>query len=157
MIYLASDHAGFELKEKIEAFLRASGYDVEDVGPHEFDANDDYPDTIYPAAKKVAGTPGAGGIIFGKSGQGEAMVANKVKGIRAAVYYGDPSKGSELEVVELSRLHNNANVVSIASGFVTEEQAKKAVEKWLNTEFTMAERHVRRIKKIGTLERKLGD
>jgi len=152
MIYLASDHAGFELKEKIEAFLRSSGYDVEDLGPHELDPDDDYPDLVYPAAKKAATTAGARAIIFGKSGQGEAMVANKVRGIRAVVYYGGPSTGSGLEIIELSRKHNNANVLSIAAGFVPEEEAKEVVEKWLNTEFSLEERHVRRIKKIRRLE-----
>lgn len=147
MIYLASDHAGFELKEKIETFLKASGYDVEDVGPYKYDPNDDYPDLIYPAAKKVAQTSGARGIIFGKSGQGEAAVANKVRGIRAVVYY-----GSRPEIIELSRKHNDANVLSIAAGFVSEEEAKQAIEKWLNTEFSLEERHVRRIKKIKRLE-----
>ena len=150
MIYLASDHAGFELKEKIEAFLRSSGYDVEDLGPHEFDPDDDYPDLIYPAAKKVAEISGARGIIFGKSGQGEAVVANKVRGIRATVYY-----GGRLEIIELSRKHNDANVLSIAAGFVSEEEAKEVVEKWLNTEFSLEERHVRRIKKISKLEGRL--
>ena len=83
------------------------------------------------------------------------MVANKVRGIRAAVYHGGPSASSGLEIIELSRKHNDANVLSIAAGFVPEEEAKRVAEKWLNTEFSMEERHVRRIKKISGLERKL--
>ncbi|OGY26513.1 MAG: ribose-5-phosphate isomerase [Candidatus Woykebacteria bacterium RBG_16_43_9] len=152
MIYLASDHAGFELKESIKTYLKSKGYDVEDMGSHQLDPGDDYPDLIYPAAKKVSETPDSKGIIFGKSGQGEAMVANKVPGIRAAVYYGGPSTRSGLEIVKLSREHNDANILSIGAGFVFEEEAKNVVEKWLNTEFSGEDRHARRIQKISKLE-----
>src|SRR3990167_1704705 len=131
MIYLASDHAGFELKEKIEEFLKSKGYEVEDVGPHKLDPTDDYPDFIYPAAKKVSENPGSKGIILGKSGEGEAIVANKVKGIRAVVYY-----GYQEEMIQLTREHNDANVLSLGAGFVSEEDAKKVVEMWLSTNFT---------------------
>ena len=146
-IYLASDHAGFELKEKIEEFLKSKGYDVEDVGPDSFDKDDDYPDFIYPAAKKVSESPDSKGIIFGKSGQGEAVVANKVSGIRAMVYY-----GGDDEIIKLSRRHNDSNVLSIGAGFVSDEEALKAVDVWLNTEFSGEGRHIRRIEKIKKLE-----
>ena len=146
-IYLASDHAGFELKEKIEEFLKSKGYDVEDVGPDSFDKNDDYPDFIYPAAKKVSESPDSKGIIFGKSGQGEAVVANKVSGIRAMVYY-----GGDDEIIKLSRRHNDSNVLSIGAGFVSDEESLKAVDVWLNTEFSGEGRHIRRIEKIKKLE-----
>ena len=146
-IYLASDHAGFELKEKIEEFLKSKGYDVEDVGPDSFDKDDDYPDFIYPAAKKVSESPDSKGIIFGKSGQGEAVVANKVSGIRAMVYY-----GGDDEIIKLSRRHNDSNVRSIGAGFVSDEEALKAVDVWLNTEFSGEGRHIRRIEKIKKLE-----
>lgn len=149
-IYLASDHAGYELKEKIQEFLYSKGYKVEDMGPHEVDPKDDYPDLVYPVAKKVSENPGSYGIIFGKSGQGEAMVANKVPGVRAAVYYG-PSTGSGLEIIKLSREHNDSNILSIGAGFVSEDEAKKVVDVWLNTVFTGKERHVRRIEKIARL------
>ena len=146
-IYLASDHAGFELKEKIEEFLKSKGYDVEDVGPDSFDKDDDYPDFIYPAAKKVSESPDSKGIIFGKSGQGEAVVANKVSGIRAMVYY-----GGDDEIIKLSRRHNDSNVLSIGAGFVSDEESLKAVDVWLNTEFSGEGRHIRRIEKIKKLE-----
>ena len=146
-IYLASDHAGFELKEKIEEFLKSKGYDVEDVGPDSFDKDDDYPDFIYPAAKKVSESPDSKGIIFGKSGQGEAVVANKVSGIRAMVYY-----GGDDEIIKLSRRHNDSNVRSIGAGFVSDEESLKAVDVWLNTEFSGEGRHIRRIEKIKKLE-----
>lgn len=147
MIYLASDHAGFELKKKVESFLKAKGYEVDDIGPHHFDPKDDYPDFIYPAAQKVAGHPGSFAIGFGKSGQGEAMVANKVPGVRAAVYYG----GSK-ELIKLSREHNNANVLSVGAGFISEKEAEEAIDLWLTTKFTNEERHERRIDKIKSLE-----
>lgn len=147
MIYLASDHAGFELKEKIEEFLKSTGHEVEDIGPYQLDPADDYPDLIYPAAKKISEDPSSKGIIFGKSGQGEAVVANKVKGIRAVVYY-----GGRQDLIRLTREHNDANILSLGAGFVSEEEAKKVVDEWLNTKFTNEERHVRRIEKIRKLE-----
>jgi len=140
-VILATDHAGFELKEKIKAFLEAD-YEVEDMGAFEYDKLDDYPDFIKPAAQKIA-NEGCKGIIFGWSGQGEGMVANKVKGIRAAVYH-----GNNMDIIKLSREHNDANVLSIGAGFVDEEETKKAVKLWLETDFTNEERHVRRINKI---------
>lgn len=146
-IFLGSDHAGFELKEHIKKYLIKSGFNVEDKGAFEFDAQDDYPDFIVPVAKKVAENPENNkGIIFGASGQGEAIAANKIKGVRAALYY-----GSNLEIVKLSRTHNNANILSLGARFLTKEQAIEAVKLWLNTDFSNEERHIRRIKKIGNI------
>lgn len=142
-IYLGADHAGFELKEKIKEWLAEWGYEFEDMGANEYDENDDYPDFIRPAAKTVAHDPeNARAIVLGGSGQGEAMVANRYRGVRAAVYYG----GSD-EIIKLSREHNDANVLSLGARFLNEEEAKKAVKLWLETEFTGADRHVRRINK----------
>ena len=142
-IFLATDHAGFELKEKIKEYLVKSGYEVHDHGAHSYDKNDDYPDFVIPAAKNVAKNPNSMGIIFGASGQGEAIAANRIKGIRAALYY-----GGNLEIVELSRTHNNANVLSLGARFLSNEEAVKAVRLWLDTGFSSGERHIRRIKKI---------
>ncbi len=153
-IYLASDHAGFELKEKIKKFLADSGYTVEDFGAHTLDSNDDYPDFIRKAATAVANDPERSrGVVFGGSGEGEAMVANRVKGVRAVVYYGDPSvslakDGRQLSIIKLSREHNDANILSLGARFLTEEQATHAVKLWLETPFSEEERHKRRIKKI---------
>ncbi|MFA5821229.1 MAG: RpiB/LacA/LacB family sugar-phosphate isomerase [Candidatus Gracilibacteria bacterium] len=149
MIYLASDHAGFERKEQVKKFLLEKGMEVSDVGPEKFDKMDDYPDFVIPCAEKVAGEKGSFGVVFGHSGQGEAFAANKVRGIRAVVYY-----GHEDEIIELSRVHNDANVLSVGAHFVNEDAAKKAVEKWLGTAFTNEERHVRRIKKVADYENK---
>lgn len=146
-VYLASDHAGFELKNKLVEFLKSEGYEVEDLGPTEFNPDDDYPDFVNPAAEKVSSDPASLGIVIGGSGQGEAMVANKVKGIRAAVFYGGP-----VEIIKLSKEHNNANVLSLGARFLTEDEAKKTVKLWLETKFSGQARHVRRIEKIKNLE-----
>ena len=142
-IYLGSDHAGYELKEVIKEYLTSKKYDVEDKGALKYEAQDDYPDFIKPVALAVAKNPDKDrGIVFGGSGQGEAMVANRVKGVRATVFYGGPMK-----VIDLSREHNNANVLSFGARFVTEDEAKMAVEFWLRTGFAGG-RHIKRIEKI---------
>jgi len=145
-IFLGSDHAGFELKEEIKKHLLDEGFEVEDMGAHKLEPNDDYPDFIVPAAKAVAKNPASRGIIFGASGQGEAIAANKIKGIRAALYY-----GSDIEIVELSRTHNDANILSLGARFLGKEEAIGAVDTWLNTSFSNEPKHVRRIKKIGNI------
>jgi ribose 5-phosphate isomerase B len=149
MIYLASDHAGFELKKKLKEFLGEEGYEFEDVGPFTFDKLDDYPDFIIPAAEKVAKHPDNKGIILGGTGQGEAIAANKVKGIRAAVFY-----GSRKEIVELSREHNNANILSLGARFLTDNEAKESVKTWLEASYSNDKRHSRRISKISNYEQK---
>ena len=148
-IILAADHAGFELKEKIKAFLEKQKYAVLDVGAHELVPEDDYPVYMTAAALEVAkdleGHTKA--ILFGGSGQGEAMVANRFPGARAAVWYG----GNE-ELIKLSREHNDANVLSIGARFVSKEEAEKAITLWLNTPFSSEEKHARRIELIDSVE-----
>ena len=145
-IYLAADHAGFDLKEVIKKYLKEQEREIEDMGAFALNEQDDYPDFILPAAKRVAENPQESvGIFFGASGQGEAIAANKVKGIRAAVYY-----GGSLDLVRKSRSHNNANVLSLGARFLTAEEAIDAVETWLRTEFEGG-RHERRINKIDKL------
>lgn len=147
-VYLGTDHAGFDLKEQIKAFLTENNYEVEDCGAFTNDPNDDYPDFIAPTADGVARNPEVDkGIIFGGSGNGEAMGANKCKGIRAAVY-----NTENLELVKLARLHNDANILSIGARFVSIENAKEAVKLFLDTTYTAEERHERRIEKIRHLE-----
>lgn len=143
-VYLASDHAGFELKEALIPFLRERGYEPEDLGPFTNDPNDDYPDTVLPVALAIAERAGGMGIVIGGSGQGEAMVCNRLHGVRAAVYY-----GGDMSILTLSREHNNANVLSLGARFMTQEAAKSAVELWLKTPFSGEERHARRIQKLG--------
>ena len=140
-IVLATDHAGFELKEHVKRFLIKKGYDIKDFGALEYDGLDDYPDFILPAAKYISEHKLIG-IIFGGSGQGEAMAANRIKGIRAAVFYNGPN-----EIVELSRLHNNANIISIGARFVSNQEVEKVIELWLSTDFEEG-RHEKRINKL---------
>lgn len=146
-IILATDHAGFKLKEEIKNYLEKEGYEVEDMGADSFDKEDDYPDFIIPAARKVAKEKCLG-IIFGGSGQGEAIAANKVKGVRAALYY-----GKDLDIVKLSKTHNKTNMLSLGARFLRKEEAIKAVNAWLGTAFNNEERHIRRIGKISKIEK----
>ena len=140
-IVLATDHAGFKLKEHVKRFLTEKGYDIKDFGALEYDGLDDYPDFILPAAKYISEHKLIG-IIFGGSGQGEAMAANRINGIRAAVFYNGPD-----EIVELSRLHNNANILSIGARFVSNQEVEKIIELWLSTDFEEG-RHEKRINKL---------
>ncbi len=144
-VYLATDHAGLELKDKIKDFLKRKNMDVEDMGAYEFNNNDDYPDLIKRAAEKVSENPDDFAIIFGKSGGGEAIVANKFKNVRAGLGFNE-------ENVKLLREHNNANVLSLGSAFVDERTAEEFVELFLNTPFSGDQRHVRRIEKIKEIE-----
>jgi len=140
-IVLATDHAGFELKEHVKKFLSEKGFEVKDFGALEYDALDDYPDFIIPAAKFISEHKLIG-IIFGGSGQGEAMAANRIKGIRAAVFYDGPD-----DIIELSKLHNNANILSIGARFVSKQKSEKIINLWLSTDFEEG-RHQKRIDKL---------
>ena len=158
-IYIGADHAGYALKEKLKIFLAQKGHEVEDKGAFKLDPEDDYPDFIKPVAEAVAEDPdNRRGIVIGGSGQGEAVAANRLKGARAIVFYGTrlpifpvdiKGKKSEdpFEIVRLSRAHDNANILSLGARFITIEEAKQAVEIFLETEFEGG-RHSRRVKKI---------
>ena len=141
-IHLATDHAGLELKEKVKLYLSDLNYEVIDHGAYEYDALDDYPDFIFPCANAVSNDPESKGIILGGSGQGEAMAANRVKGVRAAVFYNGPD-----EIIKLARQHNNANILSLGARFMSEEEMYKIIEVWLSTDFESG-RHQRRIEKL---------
>lgn len=143
-IYIGSDHAGFMMKKDLLDFVLDKGFEVYDCGPTEYNHEDDYPDYISIAAKAVSDDPeNSKGIILGFSGQGEAMVANRFPNVRCAVFYGGTK-----HILTLSREHNDANMLSLGSHFMTSQEAKQVVEMWLNTAFTNEERHIRRIKKI---------
>ena len=151
-IYIAADHAGFYLKKQLIQYLELKGYEVEDVGAFEMDEQDDYPDFIIPCALRVAeshaqGKPDAVGIIIGGSGNGEAIAANKVVGIRAAVF-----NGGSTEIAKLAKAHNNANVLSLGARFISPDDAKRAVTLWLSTDFEGG-RHERRLAKIEKIEK----
>lgn len=147
-IYFASDHAGFELKNILmEMVSNDLGLNVEDCGAFEYDETDDYPDFVRVAAAAVSADPEESlAVIVGGSGQGEAIVANRFVNVRAAVYYGGP-----MDIITLSREHNDANVLSLGARFLGEEDAKEALRLWLNTPFSGDERHDRRIAKIELL------
>ena len=141
-VHLATDHAGLELKNSIKIYLIDKGYDVMDHGAHDHDPLDDYPDFIFPCAKAIAAEDDSCGIILGGSGQGEAMAANRIHGIRAAVFYNGPE-----EIIKLSRQHNNANILSLGARFMSEEEIYRIIKIWVDENFE-AGRHQRRIDKL---------
>ena len=164
MVYLATDHTGFELKEKVKAFLQKEGYEVTDYGAHYYDEDDDYPDFVSKAAEMVSKDPdNAKGVIFGGSGEGEAMVANKYKGVRCALFYAPAlpvqavniegrTSSDPFEILRLTREHNWANILSIGVRFLKEEDALKAIKLWLDSPAPTDQKHVRRVEKIKKIE-----
>ena len=157
-VYIGADHAGFELKAFIVDSLRAKGVAIEDCGSHIYDPSDDYPDIIRSTIKKflvdVNEEADSRAIVIGASGQGEAIVANRFKGVRCALYYGAPrgtqtdSSGHELSMIESTRAHNESNVLALAARFMTPEEALRAVEIWLKTPFSGEDRHTKRVWQI---------
>lgn len=163
-VYFASDHAGFALKQALIEHIRTLGYDIVDMGATTLDPEDDYPDFMTPLAQKVVEenarvADSARGIILGGSGQGEAMCANRIPGVRAAVFYGPRSVTGTLDIegghsedgydaVRLPRRHNDANVLSIGARFVSGEEADEAVRIFLETPFSDSSRHARRLAKF---------
>jgi ribose 5-phosphate isomerase B len=158
-IALSTDHAGFEHLKHLKEFLESKGHECQDFGPTSFDEADDYPDFIFPAARAVAQGDCEVGIILGGSGQGEAMAANRIKGIRCTVFYGpviaktavdaEGNKSDDpYEILKLSRQHNHANVLSLSTRFLTIDETKQAIVTWLDTPYSDAERHVRRVRKL---------
>lgn len=143
-IAIASDHAGFKLKESLRAFLAAKGYEVKDFGTNS-EERVDYPLFIRPAAEAVARGECSVGIVIGGSGNGEAMVANKVKGIRCAVCW-------NTESARFAKAHNNANVIAMGERLVSEHMAQRAAETWLETAYEGG-RHQNRLDEIAEMER----
>lgn len=144
IIHLATDHAGLAHKEALKEYLVGEGIEVVDHGAMELLPEDDYPDYMKVCAKAVASdSDNSMGVIFGGSGEGEAMVANRVLGIRATVYYGGPT-----DILTLSREHNAANILSLGARFLSPDEVIQAVALWLSTPFSNEERHVRRISKF---------
>jgi ribose 5-phosphate isomerase B len=142
-IALGTDHAGYELKERIKRHLREKGHEVQDFGTHSTEACD-YPDFIYPAALAVGRGECDRAVVMGGSGNGETIVANKVRGVRCAVCWNE-------ELARLSRAHNDANVISIGARMVPVELALKMLDIWLTTPFDGG-RHARRVQKIAALD-----
>jgi ribose 5-phosphate isomerase B len=158
-IALATDHTGYEQLKILQQYLESLGHECKNFGPEEFTPGDDYPDFIRPAAEAVGKNEFERGIIMGGSGQGEAMTANRVHGVRCALFYGPavPTRSVDAEghqsrdpyeIVRLSREHNDANMLSLAARFTTVEEMKQVLKIWLETEFSNEEHHKRRIEKI---------
>jgi ribose 5-phosphate isomerase B len=158
-IALATDHAGYDQARELFDWLGSLGHECVDYGPKKLEVGDDYPDYIFPAAKSVACGETEKGLILGGSGQGEAMAANRIKGVRCAVFYGpaNPRKVVDAdgrishgpyEIIKLSRQHNDANMLSLAARFVTLEDMKQVITLWLETPFSGDDRHARRNHKL---------
>ena len=160
-IALATDHTGFEQLKDLQNYLEGLGYECKNFGPKSLNLTDDYPDYIFDAAQAVGRGEYDRGVILGGSGQGEAMAANRLKGVRCAVFYGPAVVGriidangrvssSPYEIVKLSREHNDSNILSIAARFVSLNDMQQVVKLWLDTPFSDEPRHVRRINKLDT-------
>jgi ribose 5-phosphate isomerase B len=144
-IFLASDHGGFEVKEKIKKHLQDENYDVEDCGAHELNLSDDYPDFVIPMTEKVVGEHGSFGIILGRSGNGELIAANKVKGARAIM-------GCSSSMARIAREHNDANIIAFGADHMGYDEILESVDVFLRTSFSDAERHKRRLRKVSDYE-----
>ncbi len=150
-IYLASDHAGFALKEKVKEWLGKYDVLVEDQGAFSNDPEDDFPDFIKLAAAAVSLKSGEScALIFGGSGQGEAMLANRFFNVRATAY-----SAVDLEIIKLSREHNDANVLAIGARFVDFSSACEAIDLWLKTENNPNPKYARRNQKIEQITKEL--
>lgn len=142
-IAMGTDHAGYEYKERIKQYLTEHGHEVQDVGTHSAEACD-YPDFIYPAAKAVAQGDCDRAIVLGGSGNGETIVANKVRGVRCAVCWTE-------ELARLSRAHNDANAMAVGARTVSLDLALKMVDIWLATPFDGG-RHAHRVQAIAEID-----
>ncbi len=144
-IYIGADHAGWKLKEAIEEHLSKNDYNVVDMGNQNLVDGDDYPDFGYAVAKRVVTDEGSHGIVICGNAQGICIVANKVKGARAAT-------GFNKEVAQSAREDDNSNILCLPGRHLEEKEAKLIVDKWLETEFSGAERHIRRLEKVSQIE-----
>ncbi len=161
-IAVSTDHAGFEALKHLKTWLESEGHVCQDFGPQAFDPADDYPAFIFPAAEAVAKGECEVGIIMGGSGQGEAMAANRIKGVRCTLFYA-PAKAKAAidaegntsddpyEILRLSRQHNHANMLSLSGRFLSLDEMKQAIQVWIQTPYDEAERHSRRVRKLDGL------
>jgi ribose 5-phosphate isomerase B len=156
-IFIGSDHAGFGHKEKLIPYLHALGHEVIDKGAFEYNEDDDYPDFIIPVAREVSMHPNeVRGIVFGGSGQGEAMAANKFRNIRATAYYGPRrtvvADTGDISIIKASRGDNDSNILSLGCRFITEAEMIDAVREWLEVPFKNTDRYTRRIHKMAQIQ-----
>lgn len=144
-IHLGCDHAGYELKNLVAAYLREAGHDVVDHGAHDYDAEDDYPAFCFAAAEATVAEPGSLCVVLGGSGNGEQIAANKVRGIRAALAW-------SVETATLARQHNDANAIGIGGRMHSVGEALEIVRAFVETPFVGTERHQRRIDQLAEYE-----
>ncbi len=145
-ILIASDHAGFSLKEKLKPYLAKKGFKVKDLGAYSTESCD-YPNFACVLAKGIAYKKYKRGILICKTGIGNSIVANRFPEVRAALCY-------NVKAARLSRKHNDSNILALGSDFINEKQAKKILNVWLNTEF-QGGRHKRRLNQIKMIERQI--
>ncbi|MCT1436202.1 MULTISPECIES: ribose-5-phosphate isomerase [Brachybacterium] len=144
-VHIGTDHAGFELKNRLVAQLEKKGHEVTDHGAHEYDALDDYPPFCTDVGEAVVAQPGSLGIVIGGSGNGEQIAANKVEGVRAALVWNE-------ETARLAREHNDANVISVGARQHSEEELEALIDVFLAEPFSGEERHQRRIDLVARYE-----
>ncbi len=144
-IYISSDHAGFELKEKIKDFLENKEINLKDLGPKEYIENDDYPDYAIPLAQKVVDDDNARGILICGNGVGVCIAANKVKGARAGI-------ACNSWMAKTMREDDNTNIICLPARDIKQQEAAEIIETWMETSFSSAKRHKRRLKKISEFE-----
>lgn len=144
-IFIGADHGGFELKEKLKLFISNLGHEIIDEGANEFNSADDYPDFIIPVSRNVVNNPGSLGIVLGRSGNGEAIAANKIKGARTALCI-------SAEHARKAKKDNDANILSLGADFIEENTAEEIVKTFIDTPFSNEERHIRRLNKIKEIE-----
>lgn len=158
-LYIASDHAGYEMKNELKLYLSNLGHSVSDLGADTYSSEDDYPDYAKLISEDISKNSESLGILICGTGQGEIMVANRNLGVRCALFYGEAIPKTQIdingtksdnsyEIVKLARSHNNANILALASRFIDIDQAKKAVSIFIETPFSNEERHVRRLRKF---------
>ena len=145
-VYLGSDHAGFELKAAIIAWLGEAGHEAVDCGPASYDPEDDYPVYVLRAAKGVIDDPGSLGVVIGGSGNGEQLAANKIPGVRAALAWTD-------ETAQLARQHNDANILSLGARMYSDDESLEFTKTFVATPFSGEARHARRLAEVAAFEK----
>ena len=146
MLYICSDHGGFKLKELLKKHLADKGIAAVDAGPQSLESGDDYPDYVIPVMRKVQSDSAGGAIVICRNGVGVSMLANKFKGIRAALSWTPQHAAS-------TRVDDNTNVLALPADFISDDVAKQIVDAWLSTKFENTERHVRRLMKVTEAEK----
>lgn len=149
-IYIAADHGGYQMKEKLKKYLESKNFEVVDMGPFHYDPGDDYPAFAFEVAKAVAGDEKSVGVLLCRSGQGVCIVANKVAGIRACLAWNE-------EVAIESKNDNHANVLCLPSDYIDNKEAEKIADAWLDADPSSEERHKRRVQEISAIEQHLSN